>query len=58
MIVKKSLGFTQQSFHKESLINFFPLRNRLIAGAALSTLVIEAAAKSCTLIIVNQAFNY
>ncbi len=50
--------FTEQPFHVASLPPYYPVRNRLIAGAALATLVIEAARKSGAMITANQAFNY
>lgn len=50
--------FTEQSFFTPSLPQYYPVRNRLIAGASLATLVIEAARKSGAMITANQAFEY
>lgn len=50
--------FTEQSFFTPSLPQYYPVRNRLIAGASLATLVIEAARKSGAMITANQAFQY
>lgn len=50
--------FTEQPFHTASLPQYYPVRNRLIAGSSLATLVIEAARKSGAMITANQAFKY
>jgi DNA processing protein len=50
--------FTEQPFHVASLPQYYPVRNRLIAGASLATLVLEAEKKSGAMITANQAFNY
>jgi len=50
--------FTEQPFHTASLPQYFPVRNRLIAGSSMATLVIEAARKSGAMITANQAFKY
>ena len=50
--------FTGQPFHTVSLPQYYPVRNRLIAGASLATLVLEAAMKSGAMITANQAFGY
>lgn len=44
--------------HEEPRREFFPMRNRIIAGLAQSTLVIEAARKSGSLITAKLAFDY
>ena len=50
--------FTEQPFHTASLPQYYPVRNRLIAGSSLATLVVEAARKSGAMITANQAFQY
>lgn len=50
--------FTEQPFSQQPERHTFPVRNRLIAGASLATLVLEAARKSGALITANQAFHY
>jgi DNA protecting protein DprA len=50
--------FTEQPFAQHPEKYTFPVRNRLIAGASLATLVLEAARKSGALITANQAFHY
>lgn len=50
--------FTEQPFSQLPEKHTFPVRNRLIAGASLATLVLEAARKSGALITANQAFHY
>ena len=47
--------FTEQPFSQQPERHTFPVRNRLIAGASLATLVLEAARKSGALITANQA---
>lgn len=50
--------FTEQPFAQPPEKHTFPVRNRLIAGASLATVVLEAARKSGALITANQAFHY
>ena len=50
--------FTEQPFAQHPEKHTFPVRNRLIAGASLATVVLEAARKSGALITANQAFHY
>ena len=50
--------WTEQPFSQIPLKLFFPVRNRLIAGASMATFVIEAARKSGALITAEQAFSY
>lgn len=50
--------FTEQPFSQPSLRQMYPVRNRLIAGASLATVVVEAARRSGAMITANQAFNY
>lgn len=50
--------FTEQPFHQPSERQMYPVRNRLIAGSSLATVVIEAAKQSGAMITANQAFNY
>ena len=51
-------NFKEQPFEQEPLRNLFPVRNRLIAGASLATLVVESAKKSGALITANMAHHY
>jgi predicted Rossmann fold nucleotide-binding protein DprA/Smf involved in DNA uptake len=58
-IVDQSGGyFTEQPFHRAPTAGLFPVRNRLIAGASLATVVVEAARKSGALITANMAHKY
>jgi len=50
--------WTEQPFSQIPLKQFFPVRNRLIAGASMATFVVEAARKSGALITAQQAFSY
>lgn len=50
--------FTEQPFHQPSERQMYPVRNRLIAGATLATVVIEAAKRSGAMITANQAVGY
>lgn len=50
--------FTEQPFSQPSLRQMYPVRNRLIAGASLATVVMEAARRSGAMITANQAVGY
>jgi DNA processing protein len=50
--------FTEQPFYQPSLRQMYPVRNRLIAGASLATVVVEAARRSGAMITANQAVGY
>jgi DNA processing protein len=50
--------FTEQPFDQPCENYTYPVRNRLIAGSTLATVVVEAARKSGALITANQAHAY
>jgi len=58
MVAAQGGYFTEQPFHQPSFPQMYPVRNRLIAGSSLATVVIEAARKSGAMITANQAFSY
>ena len=54
-IAEEGLLISEQPFGREPLARHFPARNRIIAGLALGTVVVEAAPKSGSLITARIA---
>ena len=57
-ISQKGAILTQFPFNRRADRQTFPIRNRIVAGMTLGTLVIEADAKSGALITANMANDY
>lgn len=56
-IVRSGLVISEYPPHEPPKPYYFPERNRIISGLSFSTLVVEAAMKSGTLITVDQALD-
>jgi DNA processing protein len=56
-IARKGLILSEFPFGTEAQPGLFPLRNRIIAGLSVGTLVVEAALKSGSLITADQALD-
>lgn len=57
-IAESGLIVAELPIRSKPLSQHFPMRNRIIAGLALATIVIEAGIKSGSLITANQALDY
>jgi len=55
---EKHLIITEYPIRKPPIAQYFPQRNRIIAGLSIGTMVIEAAIKSGTLITTRLALEY
>jgi DNA processing protein len=56
-IIKQGLVLTETPLHTPFHPGLFPIRNRIISGLSLGTIIIEAAEKSGSLITADQALE-
>jgi DNA processing protein len=56
-IAEQGLRLSEQPMHREPQARHFPMRNRLISGLARAVVVVEAAAKSGSLITARTALD-
>jgi DNA processing protein len=56
-IAEQGLRLSEQPMHREPQARHFPMRNRIISGLARAVVVVEAAAKSGSLITARTALD-